>query len=190
VYNEGKKTMNQVFFPGPGSLNHVPSRCFPAFLIRFLEIKDISRCRYHLDERFRVLSHLTLAIGVGSIKGCSILKRNFRILCYTGFGKGKMCLFRDSRSKSQNYQMSFDLNNLLRQEGSKKCIALVFWTILFRVSQKFQLMVIPKRYDVKEFTKSVVYLVNQKFKYRNSIDTSPYTDPCIMICISADGCIL
>ena len=43
--------MNQVFFPGPGSLNHVPSRCFPAFLIRFLEIKDISRCRYHLDER-------------------------------------------------------------------------------------------------------------------------------------------
>ena len=65
VYNEGKKTMNQVFFPGPGSLNHVPSRCFPAILIRFLEIKDISRCRYHLDERFRALSHLTLHGSLG-----------------------------------------------------------------------------------------------------------------------------
>ena len=65
VYNEGKNTMNQVFFPGPGSLNHVPSRCFPAILIRFLEIKDISRCRYHLDERFRALSHLTLHGSLG-----------------------------------------------------------------------------------------------------------------------------
>ena len=40
----------------------------------------------------------------------------------------------------------------------------------------------------------VVYWVNQKFKERNSIDTSPYTCPCIKICITicllADGCIL
>ena len=99
VYNEGKKTMNQVFFPGPGSLNHVPSRCFPAFLIRFLEIKDISRCRYHLDERFRVLSHfLTLVIVRQHQLLCNITKTlRFSIVCHRGLPyifQDKSCLFR------------------------------------------------------------------------------------------------
>ena len=48
----------------------------------------------------------------------------------------------------------------------------------------------PKRYDIKELVTRVVYYVTQKIKDCYSIDTSPYTYPCIMICSSADGCIL
>ena len=41
----------------------------------------------------------------------------------------------------------------------------------------------PKRYDVKEWATSDVYQLNQKIKDCNLIDASPYTNPCITICI-------
>jgi hypothetical protein len=43
--------------------------------------------------------------------------------------------------------------------------------------------------DVKEWGTRVAYSLNQKFKDGVSIDTSPYTYPCITKCISANGCI-
>ena len=47
-----------------------------------------------------------------------------------------------------------------------------------------------KRYDIKEWATCVLFSVNQKIKDCNSIDASPYTNPFLTTCISADGCIL
>ena len=59
-----------------------------------------------------------------------------------------------------------------------------------RASKQSAICTYPKRYDVKECATRGVYWVNLKFKDSNSIDKSLFTYLCMVIWISADGCIL